>query len=94
MMASVTMCALSVEGWTAEMSDYLLDKWTEDIVIYEGHAQLCLNMKNRIIDEFKRAGRSPPMSAQGRLYDIDVVIKEYEDDIAELRVRIADHVGE
>ena len=76
------------------MSDYLLDKWNEDIDIYTRHAQLCLNEKNRIIEDFSRAGRKPPMSAQGRLYDIDFAIKEYEDDIAKLRERIADHVRE
>ena len=76
------------------MKDYLLDKWTEDIDTYRRHAQLCLNEKNRIIEDFARAGRKPPMSAQGRLYDLDFAIKEYEDDIVKLRVRIADHVGE
>jgi len=71
-----------------DMSNYLINKWTEDIEVYARHANLCRQTKAHIIEDFTRAGRKVPMSQQGRLYDLDFAIKEYEEDIEKLKARI------
>lgn len=62
--------------------------WEEDVERYRQHANICRQEKNRIIGEFAKVGRRVPRSYEGRLYDLDKSIREYEADIEKLDRRI------
>jgi len=64
--------------------------WSEDITVYENHKQLCQNEIDRIKRDFERAGHKVPMSYQGKLYDLEQTIKEYDEDIKKLRKKLSE----